>query len=145
MKNLKNMVGVMLLALSLLLIGCSLDEPDGKWDKMKWVNVDDLAKDHGVYLLYQEGETVTFECKNYRGPWISDVTIDGVHQEINYEDPRSFESEWLEVKMNGNKMTITVASLPDSLESRYFNLIVTAGDIFHDFKFSQRRGIHPWM
>ncbi|MBQ6167069.1 MAG: hypothetical protein IJK41_06560 [Muribaculaceae bacterium] len=141
----KEIVSVLLLMLSLLFIGCSLDEPDGKWPNMKWVSEVDVMSDNGVYLLYQEGGSFTFECKNYGHPWISNINIDGAYQEINYENPMSFKGEWLEVEMNGNLMTIIVDPLPDSLESRDFELDVTAGDIFHHFKFSQRQNIHPWM
>ena len=143
MNTTKKLMNLMLL--SLLFIGCNLPEPDGKWAKMKWVSESDLMVDNGAYLLYQEGGSFTFKCKNYGHPWISCITIDGTYQEINHENPKSFKGEWVEVKMNGNNMTIIVEPLPDSLESRNFSLEVTAGDIFHHFKFSQRLNIHPWM
>ena len=145
MNTTKKLMALLLVMLALSLIACSLDEPDGKWDRMKWVDVNDLMNDQGVYLLYQEGGSFTFECKNYSSPWIGGITIDGVYQEINYEDPKSFHGEWLEVKMDKNQLTIIVDQLPDSLESRSFNIDVTAGDIFHYFKFSQRKNVHPWM
>ena len=117
---------------------CGSEEPIGKWENMKWTNVDNLKNVNGVYLLPAEGGTYTFLCRNYEQPWISSVTVNGEYPE-GYENSRVFNGEWFTVKFEGNKLIITVQSLPQSLGSRGFDLMVTAGDIFDKFIFNQQR------
>ena len=130
---------IFLVIITVLGLSSCGDEPDGKWEKMKWFNVNELKSDQGAYLLYPDGGCVTFECKNYSQPWIAEIIIDGVPQYFDHEDSRFFDGNWFEVKFDGNKLIIIFEPLPESLESRSFDLQVTAGDIFHGFSFRQKR------
>ena len=126
--------------LFVILLGVSScgDEPDGKWDKMKWTNVNNLMNIQGVYYLPESGGEYTFLCRNYDHPWIVAVTIDGVSQVLDDNNKLEFSGEWFTAKFEGNKLIINTVSLPESLSSRSFNLEVTAGDIFDSFSFTQQ-------
>lgn len=138
MKNLSRIFILLFVAL-LGFSSCGTDEPDGKWEKMKWTNVDNLMNVNGVYLLPEEGGTFTFLCRNYEQPWISSVAVNGVTYKVNSENNKVFNGEWFTLKFEGNKLTITLQSLPQSVESRGFDLVATAGDIFDTFIFNQKR------
>jgi hypothetical protein len=113
---------------------CGKDELVGQWDIMEWNDISGLTKVNGVYMVPAAGGTYTFECKNYK-PWISlcgygfyDMTVSS-HTHVY--------SEWFEVIIDGNKMTVTFQPLEE--EARHLEIVVTAGDIFDYFYFEQ----HP--
>ena len=144
----KHLSKVVILLTAILLCAASCDDlEDGKWPKMKWKNTCDLAKDDGAYLIPEEGGTFTFECKNYPSFWLGVVIVDGIYHDPCDEtgDNHSFKGEWYDVKCEGNKLIIKAEPLPSTLESRNFEVGVTAGDIFDGFKFSQQKGWHIWM
>ena len=115
------------------------DEPDGKWDKMQWTNVNNLMNVNGVYLFPEESGSYTFLCRNYDRPWIESVIVNGVPQAVDNEDRFQFNGEWFTLNFEGNKLIINVKELPESVESRSFDLNVTAGDIFDTLNFSQKK------
>ena len=117
------------------------DEPDGKWEKMKWTNVDNLMNVNGVYYLPEGGGSCSFLCRNYDRPWISTIVVDGVEQQLENENRTEFHGEWFTVKFEGNNLIITANALPESVESRIFKLEVTAGDIFDTLVFGQKKNI----
>ena len=121
---------------------CGSDEPDGKWDKMKWTNVNNLMNVNGVYLLPEEGGSYTFTCRNYNTIWISSVTVDGVQYALDNDSRLAFNGEWCTLKVEGNKLIITAQTMPGSLETRNIDVTMTAGDIFDTINFSQRKDIH---
>lgn len=132
-----------LILLFIVLLGttsCGSDEPEGKWAKMKWTNVDNLMNVNGNYLLPEGGGTFTFLCRNYDYPWFNAVSVDGVEKQLANET--TFYGEWCTMKFEGNKMIITVESLPASVDERSVQLAVTAGDIFDSFTFIQKRGAY---
>ena len=55
----------------------SCDEPDGRWDKMKWIDHSGLNQENGTYLVPADGGEYTFECKNYKAPWLSSIGVNG--------------------------------------------------------------------
>ena len=59
------------------LVSCGGDEPDGKWDKMKWKDLSGLSKENGVYIVPADGGTYAFECTNYNSPWLSGILDNG--------------------------------------------------------------------
>ena len=131
-----------LILLFIVLLGttsCGSDEPEGKWAKMKWTNVDNLMNVNGNYLLPEGGGTFTFLCRNYDHPWFSSVSVDGV--QIQLDNETTINGEWFSMKFDGNKLIIIVESLPASVEARNIQLTVTAGDIFDYFTFIQERGV----
>lgn len=127
-----------LLLLLVLLVGvaaCGSDEPDGKWAKMKWENVDNLEKVNGVYVIPEGGGSFTFECKNYN-PWLADVIINGEHQDMG-ENWKEYKDDWLEVKVVDKKIIFTFDKIGESMTTRRVEIVVTAGDIFDHFSFQQ--------
>ena len=141
MKHLSKIFILVFIAL-LGLSSCGSDEPEGKWDKMKWTNVNNLMNVNGVYLLPEEGGTYTFLCRNYEHPWFNSFLVDGVQQNPDNENRMEFHGEWCTLIFEGNKLTITAQPLPASLEVRNIDVRVTAGDIFDSLNFSQRKDIH---
>jgi len=131
MKQLSKLLILLIVAL-LGVASCGSDEPEGKWDKMKWTNVNDLKNVQGVYILPEEGGSFTFLCRNYDRPWFS--------MAVGHET--DFSGEWYSAKFEGNKMIVTVEALPQNVEMRDFSLQVTAGDIFDTFLFRQQKGAY---
>lgn len=132
--------------ISILLIGVLLgfsscgDEPDGKWAKMKWNNVDNLAKVNGTYMIPEEGGTFTFECKNYY-PWLSSVIINSEpfgREEWN-ETWMKCISDWFEVEITDKKVIFTFDEIKEPMTGRTVKVEVTAGDIFDTFIFQQQK------
>lgn len=140
MKHLSKIL--VLLFIAVLGVSSCGDEPDGKWDKMKWTNVNNLMNIQGVYYLPEESGEYTFLCRNYEHPWIESVSIDGKSQTLDPENRLQFSADWFTVKFEGNKLTVTATALPDAIESRGFILQVTAGDIFDTFYFTQEQDIY---
>ena len=140
MKNLSKLLIVLVIAL-MGVASCG-DEPDGKWEKMKWTNVDNLMNMQGIYLIPEEGGVYLFQCRNYDHPWIISVTVDGVEYVIDGASNREYNGEWCTVKFDGSKMYITADPLPESVPARTINVHVTAGDIFDVLAFAQRRGAY---
>lgn len=138
---------ILLIATSLGLSSCGdKEEPIGIWPPMKWVNVNHLAQDDGVYLVAENGGTFSFECTNYKRPWLNLlVTIDGTDYSISEaevmsdEDWRHFKGEWVEIKLEGNILFIIVDPLPFSTEPRTVNFYVTVGDTGTSFTFRQQK------
>ncbi len=134
---------IILVAIALLAAASCGDEPDGKWAKMKWTNVDNMTNQQGVYIIPQEGGTYTFLCRNYEHPWIELVTIDGIRQDIDNESRRSYNGEWVGVEFEGNALHLTAKQLPADVEERHIDVTVTAGDIFDIFHFKQVQAPQP--
>ena len=129
-------ISILLLVVLAGVASCGKDEPDGKWDDMKWNVPSALTKENGVYIVPANGGTYTFECKNYT-PWID-------HCESNFYDmvvssTTYAYSEWFEVIVEGKNVIITFQPLEDDTEARQLTVVVTAGDIFDSFKFTQRQ------
>ena len=130
-----------LLMIAMLGVASCGDEPDGKWQKMKWTNVNNLMNRQGVYLIPEEGGVFVFQCRNYDHPWIDSVTVDGVEYVVNNADNREFIGDWCIVRFDGNNMYVTAVPMPQSLEARSLTVHVTAGDIFDTLMFSQQKGV----
>lgn len=126
-----------LLAAILMICSCSSESKEGDWEKMKWSADTAVTKEKGVYMVSPDGETISFTCKNYKGPWISGAFLaDGT---TIYPDEGQFiklDGEWFTASISGNKLTV-VFSKNEEQDPRGCTLVVTAGDIFYTFKFSQ--------
>ena len=132
-------ISILLIVVLLGLPSCG-DEPDGKWDKMKWINVDNLTKVNNTYVIPEEGGTFTFECTNYSRPWLSDVVINSEHQDIfSLESWKEYKNDWFEVKIVDNKVMFTFDDIEEPITGRTVNVTVTAGDIFYTFIFQQQK------
>ena len=132
---------IILLATVASLVSCGVDEPDGKWDKMKWKDLSGLSKEKGVYIVPADGGTYAFECTNYSGPWLSGILDNGeyVYPSPGHEDFHSFTGNWFSVLCDHATVTITIQPLDGSTASRSLSVGVTAGDIFDSIDFIQRR------
>ncbi len=120
----------------------SCDEPDGRWDKMKWIDHSGLNQENGTYLVPADGGEYTFECKNYKAPWLSSIGVNGEYVYPNLasmDEFHSFTGEWFSVKCDGADVVISIDPLDESTATRNLSLTVTAGDIFDSFSFTQQR------
>lgn len=123
----------------LLPAACSVTEPDGDWDAMKWRALDGRKVEKGVYIVGVAADTLCFECKNYRGPWISGAREDGVDyypKGGNGNDIHHLQGRHFSATVEGNKLTVV---FPENIskDAHSVTLTVTAGDIFYDFRFLQ--------
>ena len=136
-------ISILLIAVLLGFSSCS-DEPDGKWAKMKWNNVDNLVKVNNIYVIPEEGGTFTFECKNYT-PWLSRVYVNNEPKPIVREDlhemwKKCIIDDWFEIEIVDKKMIIFFDRIDDYyLTERKVTVEVTAGDIFDTFIFQQQK------
>ena len=125
------------LLLLVVLVGvssCGKDEPDGKWENMKWEDLSGLTKENGVYIVPATGGAYTFKCKNYK-PWIDHCEY-GLYEMTVYT-PMLVYNDWFEVKCDGNDVIVTFQPLEEA-DVRHLNVVLTAGDIFDYFYFEQR-------
>ena len=126
-----------LLLVIFALAGCKDDDSIGIWPPMEWVNVNHLAKDGEVYLLNENGGTFSFECTNYKSPWLSQMYGD-IFFTID-EERKSIKGEWFEIMLQGNKLFIIVDPLPSSALPRTVGFYVSVGDTGTDFTFRQQK------
>lgn len=130
----------LLIAVLLGFASCG-DEPDGKWAKMKWNNVDNLSKTNNIYVIPEEGGSFTFECKNYT-PWIAEVVINTEHQDISSQEDwnwKEYRNDWFEVKITDKKVIFSFDEIKEPMTGRTAEVVMTAGDIFDTFIFQQQK------
>jgi hypothetical protein len=134
-------ISILLIAILLGFSSCG-DEPDGKWDKMKWNNLSNLKQEEGKYIVPASGGTYTFECTNYKAPWINSVTEEGVDEYSLIEVTDNFHTfigKWFDVRCVNADLVVTIDPLDADCYERNMTVIVTAGDIFEIFVFQQQR------
>lgn len=126
---------------AVFLASCSKD--DGDWDPMVWKADTSIQIANGVYDVSADGGTLTFTCKNYSSPWI-EYAASG---ESSYYPPRenndfhTITADWFKAEIEGRTLSITFET-NNGDDVRPLELTVTAGDIFHTFKFKQRAKAH---
>ena len=136
MKTLKiwRIAFAMLAAFSL----ASCDKKDGHWDSMIWKAEVPIQITDGVYNVSVTGTELSFTCLNYSSPWIENALANGKRyfppREAN--DYHTISADWFKAEISGNKLKV-VFEANDTEKERPLQLIVTAGDIFHAFKFKQ--------
>ena len=134
-------ISILLIIVLLGLSSCG-NEPDGKWDKMKWNDLSNLKQVDGNYIVPASGGTYTFECKNYMAPWINTVMENGVTDysliEINHDFHR-FTGNWFDVQCINADLVVTIDPLEGDSNERSLTVVVTAGDIFDTFVFQQQK------
>lgn len=135
------------------------DEPLGLWDPMEWTEPEGLTKlkEH-VYLVPETGGTYTLTCRNYSEPWMSHAEFGDsiIGPDYRYSpgetvqpddynpddiDWHRLASSWFDAHFDKADLIITVAPLPDTINERVFELVVTAGDIFDHFTFKQSKAL----
>lgn len=124
------------------LTSCNLSKEDGDWDPMKWSAEQELSVDNNYYVIPAEGATVSFICKNYSAPWMSEAATGGRFYLPDYEkgDYRNIKGDWFTASTNNNRLTITFTENAET--DRYISITVTAGDIFYSFRFKQKANTH---
>ena len=117
---------------------CSSDDPDGKWDPMVWFAEDPVQTTDGVYIVPAGGFEFTFSCRNYSSPWMENAVAAGewYYPPREANDYHSIAADWFKAEVSGNKLKVTFEA-NETEEERPLELTVTAGDIFHTFKFRQ--------
>lgn len=116
----------------------SCDDADGDWDPMVWKAEVPVQTTDGIYNVSKTGGEFMFSCRNYSSPWIEGAASnEGYYypprEENNYH---TITADWFKAEINGNKLRV-VFEENDTKEERSLHLTITAGDIFHTFKFKQ--------
>ena len=127
------------LVLAAVTVSSCSDDKDGDWDSMVWkAEVPVVYTTDGIYDVSADGDTFMFTCRNYSSPWIDNAVSAGEHyyppREAN--DYHSITADWFKAEINGNKLKVTFED-NETKEERPLDLTVTAGDIFHTFRFRQ--------
>lgn len=124
------------------LTSCNTSTEDGDWEPMKWSAEQVLSVDNNYYVIPAEGATVSFICKNYGAPWMSDAITGGIQFLPDYEkgDYRNIKGDWFAASTNENRLTVTFTE--NTASDRYISITVTAGDIFYTFLFKQKANTH---
>ena len=117
----------------------SCSEQDGDWDSFKW--------DKKEYKnVSAEGGVFVSTLKNYKSCWLTSTSMDGVVYEggsiyNNYDDEDStgytyngvmhyhYKNPRLDVQIEGNKVTMTVAPNPDPVPHKFY-VDLSMGDCF---------------
>ena len=138
-KGRKSAIHIVFMMLSaVFLASCSSDEPDGKWDPMIWKTEVPTQATKSVYTVSATGSEITFLCRNYSSPWIANAVSEGEY----YYPPReannyhTITADWFKAEIKGNLLKVTFEG-NETAKERPLELTVTAGDIFHTFKFIQ--------
>lgn len=125
------------------LTSCNSDEYDGDWDDMIWKTEVKATELDGTYLVAATGGELTFSCKNYQHPWISEVLYAGEYYNPDVQDDehhtinrQKLSLDWFKAEITGNLLKVTFAPNQATTE-RPIKLYVTAGDIFYPFTFKQ--------
>lgn len=124
------------------LTSCNTSTEDGDWEPMKWSAEQVLSVDNNYYVIPAEGATVSFICKNYSAPWMSNAITGGIQHLPDYEkgDYRNIKGDWFAASTNENRLTVTFTE--NAVSDRYISITVTAGDIFYTFSFKQKANTH---
>lgn len=136
-----------LILLLVVLVGatsCGKDEPDGKWENMKWkIPSGVIQLDSNSFIVPTSGGSFTFVCENYE-PWIATITEREGYTSVEYvvqkQNSHYFEEKWGSVKCEKKNVTITFTPI-DEDDVRELEVTLTAGDLFHTFVFLQ----HDWL
>ena len=125
------------------LASCNSDEYDGDWDDMIWKTEVKATEQDGTYLVAATGGELTFSCKNYQHPWISEALYAGEFYNPDVQDDehhtinrQKLSLDWFKAEITGNLLKVTFAPNQATTE-RPIKLYVTAGDIFYPFTFKQ--------
>ena len=125
------------------LTSCNSDEYDGDWDNMIWKTEVKATEQDGTYLVAATGGELTFSCKNYQHPWISEALYAGEYYNPDVQDDeyhtinrQKLSLDWFKAEITGNLLKVTFAPNQATTE-RPIKLDVTAGDIFYPFTFKQ--------
>lgn len=143
MKKLKIRQIIMAITAVITLTSCNSDEYDGDWDDMIWKTEVKATEQDGTYLVPATGGELTFSCKNYSDPWISNVRYArkyyypiAVDKEYDETDWYTISLDWFKAEIKDNLLKVTFEPNQATTE-RPIKLTVTAGDIFYTFYFRQ--------
>ena len=135
----KKLLWVGMAALLLAVSGCSGNSLDGDWPSMVWKAEQAGNPQNGKeYAVSPHGSTLSFVCTNYGSPWFAGAQENGTYILPDYEarDYGNIKGDWFGASIDGNRFSVTF--LPnDTQAERSVAITVTAGDIFHTFKFCQ--------
>lgn len=128
---------------TITLTSCNSDEYDGDWDDMIWKTEVKAPKQDGTYLVAATGGELTFSCKNYQHPWISEALYAGEYYNPDVQDDehhtinrQKLSLDWFKAEIKDNLLKVTFEPNQATTE-RPIKLTVTAGDIFYTFYFKQ--------
>ena len=133
----------MVITAVITLTSCNSDEYDGDWDDMIWKTEVKATEQDGTYLVAATGGELTFSCKNYQHPWISEALYAGEYYNPDVQDDehhtinrKKLSLDWFKAEIKDNLLKVTFEQNQEATE-RPIKLYVTAGDIFYPFTFKQ--------
>lgn len=135
---------VMVLAVAgIMLNSCEKQRMEGDWDPMEWNDESGLERVDNVYQVPASGGSYKFHCKNYSNFWISSIEEGGefYHPDLDNNDWQDISGQWTRVQcLPDGDLVVTIQPLSffSSASQRAMMLVVTAGDIFHGFRFVQK-------
>ena len=131
---------------TIILASCGSDEHDdlvGDWDNMIWKTEAPVTMKSDTYIVPATGGELTFSCKNYSDPWISNVRYArkyyypiAVDKEYDETDWYTISLDWFKAEITDNLLKVTFEPNQEATEKPIL-LTVTAGDIFYTFYFRQ--------
>ena len=146
MKKLKLWQIAVAMTAAITLASCGSDEHDdlvGDWDNMIWKTEAPVTMKSDTYIVPATGGELTFSCKNYSDPWISNARYArkyyypiAVDKEYDETDWYTISLDWFKAEITGNLLKVTFEPNQEAKE-RPIKLTVTAGDIFYTFYFKQ--------
>ena len=144
MKKLKIRQIIMAITATITLASCEdIVEPEGKWHPMIWKTEVKATKQDGAYMVPATGGELTFSCKNYQHPWISDALYAGEYYNPDVQDDeyhtinwKKLALDWFKAEITDNQLKVTFEPNQEATE-KPIKLTVTAGDIFYTFIFKQ--------
>lgn len=129
---------ILLVLAAAALASCTGEEPLGKWDPMVWKADVPVATADGAYAVAATGAELTFTCVNYSSPWIENAFSGGeyYYPPREVDDFHTITTGWLRAETRGDRLHVAFDA-NETAGERVVLLTVTAGDIFHTFKFRQ--------
>jgi len=120
-----------IIALCVIMGACG-DDPEGKWDEMKWKSQTRFTSDfpHAV-TLDAAGETVIFTCTNY-----SMMGVDAIDQQGNRTPIEDLSATWYTATWSDN-VFILIVPANQTGKSRTIQLYPWSGDVQDSFLFTQ--------
>lgn len=114
------------------------EEPDGKWEAMKWqmenlkgeVNFEKASNALMNITVSGEG-SFDLKCLNYPFFWIA-----GANYPKNWDNIKEYDYEWLSITISGDTAHCEFTNVPEEFHNELY-ITFTAGDIFFTVSFNR--------
>ncbi len=134
MKQLFQITTILLLLFATASCG---EEMVGDWDPIQWKVVPSSANTLAPEIdVPADGATYTLICDNYSSPWVTEIQVDGVYIDFDYQDSQNVWCDEIRISIVGRRLTAIVA--PNTTNApRTISATTTVGDAFSTITFHQ--------